>query len=101
MKTQIDAYANLIAAAADCSKKAIAERKQQRAVVVKMLRQLGHWVEANCNDDPAILQSSGFQQQATPVKTAPQPLDGPPPFKVGNGPVSGQLILRANRFRKP
>jgi len=45
LKTQIDAYANLIAAAADGSKKAIAERKQQRAVVVKMLRQLGHWVE--------------------------------------------------------
>ena len=95
LKAQIDIYASLIAAAADGSKKAIAERKKQRAVVVKMLRQLGHWVEMSCDDDPAILQSSGYQQKATPVKTAtPQPLDGPPPFKVENGPVSGQLILK-------
>ncbi len=60
LKTQVETFASLIAAAADGSKKAITERKKQRAVVVKMLRQLGHWVEANCNDDPATLQSSGF-----------------------------------------
>jgi len=66
LKTQVETFASLIAAAADGSKKAITERKKQRAVVVKMLRQLGHWVEANCNDDPATLKSSGFQQQATP-----------------------------------
>src|SRR5438874_13086627 len=93
LKTEVGTYASLIAAAADGSKKAIAERKKQRAVVVKMLRQLGHWVEANCNDDAAILQSSGFQQQATAVRTAmSQPLDGPPSFKVENGPNSGQAI---------
>src|SRR3954447_1559727 len=53
LKAQVETYASLIAAAADGSKKAIAERKKQRAILVKMLRQLGHWVEANCNDDPA------------------------------------------------
>src|SRR5581483_3287208 len=91
----------LIAAAADGSRKTIAERKNQRAVVVKMLRQLGHWVEANCNDDPAILQSSGFQQQMTPVRTTTQqPLDGPPFFKLQNGAVSGQLILRGKPVAK-
>src|SRR5581483_179357 len=78
LKAQIDTYASLIAASADGSRQAIAERKKQRAVVVKMLRQLGHWVEANCNDDPAILQSSGFQQRAMPVRNSPpQPLAGP------------------------
>jgi hypothetical protein len=51
-------------------------------------------VEANCDDDPAILQSSGYQQQAAPVRTPPQPLDGPPSFKVNNGPNSGQVIVR-------
>src|SRR5215831_17858912 len=71
LKAQIEIYASLIAASADGSKKAIAERKKQRAVVVKMLRQLGHWVEANCSDDPAILQSSGFQQRTTPVRKSP------------------------------
>src|ERR1700674_4963645 len=69
LKTQVETYASLIAAAADGSKKAITERKKQRAVVLKMLRQLGHWVEANCNDDPAILQSSGFRQRAWSAKT--------------------------------
>jgi len=101
LKTQVETYASLIAAAADGSKKAITERKKQRAVVVKMLRQLGHWVEANCNDDPAILQSSGFQQQATPVRNAsPQPLDGPPSFKVENGPISGQAVMRGKPVLK-
>jgi hypothetical protein len=95
LKAQIEIYASLIAAAADGSKKAIAERKKQRAVVVKMLRQLGHWVEMSCNDDPAILQSSGYQQKASPVRSAtPQPLAGPPSFKLENGPTVGQLILR-------
>ena len=89
LKTEVGTYASLIAAAADGGKKAITERHKQRAVVVKMLRQLGHWVEANCNDDAAILQSSGFQQQATPVRTSPQPLACPPSFKVDNGPNSG------------
>src|SRR5581483_4856131 len=56
---------------------------------------------ANCNEDPAILQSSGFQQQATPVRTTTQqPLDGPPSFKLQNGPVSGQLILRGKPVSK-
>jgi hypothetical protein len=100
LKTQVETYASLIAAAADGSKKAIAERKKQRAVVVKMLRQLGHWVEANCNDDPAILQSSGFQEQATPVRTPPQPLAGPPSFRVENGPNSGQVIMRGKPVPK-
>ena len=93
LKTQLETYASLIAAAADGSKKAITERKKQRAVVVKMLRQLGHWVEATCNDDPVILQSSGYQQKST-VRTSQQPLAGPPSFKVDNGPNSGQAVVR-------
>ena len=94
LKAQIDIYASLIAAAEDGGKKAITERKKQRAVVVKMLRTLGHWVEMSCNDDPAILQSSGFQQKTAPTRSAtPQPLDGPPLFKLTNGPTLGQLIF--------
>jgi len=101
LKTQVATYASLIAAAADGSKKAITERKKQRAVVVKMLRQLGHWVEANCNDDAATLQSSGYQQQAAPVRnTPPQPLAGPPSFKVENGPISGQVVMRGKPVPK-
>jgi hypothetical protein len=93
VKAQVETFASLIAAANDGGNKAIVERNKQRAVVVKMLRQLGHWVEANCGDDPAILKSSGFQQAAT-ARTPAQPLDGPPSFKVENGPNSGQAIVR-------
>ena len=101
LKAQVETYASLIVAAADGSKKAITERKKQRAVVVKMLRQLGHWVEANCNDDAATLQSSGYQQKAPSVRnTPPQALDGPPSFKVENGPISGQVVLRGKPVSK-
>jgi hypothetical protein len=101
LKAQVETYASLIAAAADGGKQAIAERKKQRAVVVKMLRQLGHWVEANCNDDPTILQSSGFQERATPVRnTPPPPLAGPPSFKVDSGKNSGQAVVKGKPVPK-
>ena len=101
LKAQLDTYANLIAASADGSKQAIAERRNQRVVVVKMLRQLGHWVEANCNDDPAILQSSGFQQRVKAARNNPhRSLDGPPSFKVDSGTNSGQIVLRGKPVPK-
>src|SRR5436190_17373281 len=62
LKAQVEIYVSLIAAANDGGKRAIIERDKQQAVVVKMLRQLGHWVEANCKDDPGILESSGYHQ---------------------------------------
>ena len=66
-----------------------------------MLRQLGHWVEANCDDDPATLQSSGFQQRAVPVRSnPPQPLAGPPSFKVESGKIGGQVVVRGKPVPK-
>ena len=101
LKAQLDRYASLIAASADGSKQAVAERRNQRGVVVKMLRQLGHWVEGNCNDDPAILQSSGFQQRVTAARNnPPQSLDRPPSFKVDSGKNSGQVVLRGKPVPK-
>ena len=38
---------------------------------------------------------------ATPVRNAsPQPLDGPPSFKVENGPISGQVVMRGKPVLK-
>ena len=99
LKARVETFASMIAAANDGGRKAIVERDKQRAVVVKMLRQLGHWVEANCGDDPVTLKSSGFQLAAT-ARTPAQPLDGPPSFKVDNGPNSGQAIVRGKRVPK-
>jgi Fibronectin type III domain len=99
LKAQVDIYVSLIAAANDGGKKTIIERDKQRAVVVKMLRQLGHWVEANCKEDAGILKSSGYQQ-ASFNRTAPQVLDGPPSLKVENGPNSGQMLVRGKPVSK-
>ena len=53
-KAAIDAFASALDAALDGSKKATAERNHQRAVVIKMLRQLAHYVEAASKDDVAV-----------------------------------------------
>ena len=94
LKATVEAYASAIATAIDGGKKAIVARNKQREVVVKMLRQLGHWVEANCKDDLSILKSSGFQPHSM-TRTPVAPLQGPPSIdKVVNGPNSGQVLIR-------
>src|SRR5437016_711852 len=52
-KTAIDAYAAAVVAALDGGKQAIANKKKLGGVVVKMVEQLGHYVEAQSNGDPA------------------------------------------------
>src|SRR5438093_5633717 len=47
LKVQIDALLAGITAALD-SKKAVAAREHLKEVVIKSMRQLGHYVEANC-----------------------------------------------------
>jgi Fibronectin type III domain len=49
----------------DGGKKAIAARNHQATIVIKMLRTLGHWVEANCNEDIKTFLGSGFQAAST------------------------------------
>jgi hypothetical protein len=38
----------------------VLKAKQLSQKLIKMLEQLGHYVEAACNDDPAIFSTSGF-----------------------------------------
>jgi hypothetical protein len=37
----------------------------KRRLFIKMLRTLGHWVEANCNEDIKTFLGSGFQAAST------------------------------------
>src|SRR5437016_3138366 len=60
-KTVIDTYNTLLAAALDGSKKVLTERNHQGEVLIKILRQLAHYVESACKDDMTIFSSSGFQ----------------------------------------
>src|SRR5690349_304061 len=50
-KTAIDLYGTLVSAALDGGKKVLAERNHQGGVLIKILRQLAHYVEAACKDE--------------------------------------------------
>src|SRR5215471_1970974 len=71
-KTAIRSYAAAVVVALDGSKQAIANRKKLREVVVKMVEQLGHYVEAACGDDPPSFTLSGFQIRGTSARTLPR-----------------------------
>jgi hypothetical protein len=64
-KTTIDNLSTWIVYAQDGGKKAIAERNRLGQEIVKMDRQLAHYVLAVAKDDPTIVASSGFT--AVPV----------------------------------
>jgi hypothetical protein len=95
-KGALDSYsAAVVDVVAGGGKRAITERHKQRVALTKMLRKLGHYVEANCKDDLMTLRSSGFEAAATnPV--GPQPLNQPTIDKVDHG-NTGQLLFKIKR----
>src|SRR5437660_745980 len=90
-KGVVDGYSSLITEALDGGKKAIAARNHQGEILIKMLRQLGHYVEAACNDDMRTFLASGFEARST-TKTPFQPLSQ---FirKIDPGDNSGQFLV--------
>jgi hypothetical protein len=64
-KSGIDTLATLVTDAADGGEKAITAKNKQGEVMVKQYAQLGHYVEAASNDDPAIFSASGFVPAST------------------------------------
>jgi hypothetical protein len=72
-KGEIESLSSKITAALDGGRKSIAERNHQAQVVIRMLRQLGHYVEATCKDDMTIFLKSGFEA-ASASKTTSQAL---------------------------
>lgn len=98
-KSGIDTFTTLVTDAEDGGKKAIAAKKKQREVMVKMLVQLGHYVENACNDDPQVFSTSGFTAVST-TRTPAQPL---PPAQIewiDRGPGSGQVVLKPTKILK-
>jgi len=92
-KAGIDQYSALIIDAADGGKKAKSAMDKQRGVVIKMYTQLGHYVEAACNDDLATFHTSGFTQQVK-TKTAAAPLTGVRFSSIDRGPNSGDAVVK-------
>ena len=96
-KSGIDRYSALIIDAEDGGKKAISAKDKQRLDVIKMYTQLGHYVEAACNDDLATFNTSGFTQVAPKVKTAPQPLTEAKFSSIDRGPNSGDIVVQPEK----
>ena len=90
-ETAIDSLTSLVAAAADGGKKAITLKDKQRAATIKIVLQLGHYVEIACNDDMATFTSSGFVAVST-ARTPPQPLPIPN-LKTVNQGNTGQMLV--------
>jgi hypothetical protein len=88
-KSTLDDLSAAIGDAMDGGKKAIADRNKKKEAVVRMLRQLAHYVEANCKDDINILLSSGFAVVNTirkPIESLSQSIRW-----IDSTGVSGQL----------
>ena len=92
-KSAIDSFSVLVTDALDGGKKVNSAKRKQREVVVKMVTQLGHYVEAACNDDVATFDTSGFTAVST-VRTPPQPVSGAKISWVDRGANSGQVLVR-------
>ena len=92
-KTGIDRFSALIIDAEDGGKKAKSAKDKLRVAVIKMGTQLGHYVEAACNDDLATFNTSGFTAAAK-TRTVPQPLTGVKFSFIDRGPNSGQVVVK-------
>src|SRR5262245_58108322 len=90
-KTAITNYGASVIAALDGGKRALAEKRKQRELVVKMVEQLAHYVEANCNDDAATFTSSGFEIRSS-IRVPAQPVDQPSIVRIDQG-QTGQLLV--------
>jgi hypothetical protein len=77
--------------AADGGKKAITAKNKQRGVMEKQYTQLGHYVEAASNDDPAIFATSGFVP--APPRVPPQPLPDAAIDWIDRGSVTGSVVV--------
>ena len=89
LKSQIDALSGGITVAMDGGKQAIAAREHLKEVVIKSLRQLGHYVEENCKDDMQTFLKAGFQPAFT-TRTSTPPLSDAI-RKIVPGTNSGQM----------
>ncbi len=89
LATARDDFTAKIAAAQVGGPAATAAKNNSRQVLIGMLRQLAAYVQINCNNDQALLLSSGFQMQST--NRASVQLDKPEGLAIKNG-SSGQLV---------
>jgi hypothetical protein len=92
LEDQIDRYVESVTFAMDGGRSARAEYKKQRQALTDMLRELAHYVEANCKGSVELLLSSGFEPKPTKrIQTAPL---SETIRSLRRGPNSGQVWLK-------
>ena len=98
-KSGIDTFSTLVTDAADGGKKAKTAKNKQRGVMAKQYAQLGHYVEAASNDDPAIFITSGFVL-ASIQRVPPQPLPPASIEWIDRGPLAGEVVVKVKTLPK-
>jgi hypothetical protein len=93
----IDHYHVLTTDALDGGKIAISAKRKQREVVIQIATQLGHYVEAACNNDLATFNTSGFVARSN-TRTPPQPLQPAAIQWVDRGPTSGSVLVKVRQL---
>jgi hypothetical protein len=92
LKAGIDAFDALIAESLDGSKKVMAQKRKQRAAVIRMVRHIGRYVEVTCKDDMAIFMTSGLQPASTTRNPKP-PLSHAIRW-IDRGSKSGEVLVQ-------
>jgi hypothetical protein len=96
LQAAVDDYTQKVAAAQTGSRADRAARKNSRDILVEMLRKVATYVQLMCNNDPALLLTSGFDMQSTSRVSAE--LEKPQALRIKNG-AAAQLVARVNAVR--
>jgi len=98
-KSGIDILSTLVTEAADGGKKAITAKNKQRDIMDGQYTQLGHYVEAVSNGDPATFATSGFLTAPT-ERVPPQPLPPASIDWIDRGSVTGSVVVKVKTVPK-
>ena len=93
LKAAVDDFTAKMAAAQTGGVSATAAKNNSRDTLIGMLRRVATYVQLMCNDDPALLLTSGFQMQSTSRSSTP--LEKPQGLSIKNG-GAGQLVARVD-----
>ncbi len=86
------AFGLSIAAAKAGGPAATADKDNKRAALIALLRQLAAYVQANCNNDPAVVLSTGFKVGKT-TRTPASELESVPHIRSITNGATGQFII--------
>jgi Fibronectin type III domain len=91
LKALVDAYSgSLVTLLGDKgTKRAMATRDSRRAELIRNLKLVAAYVQANCGGDAS---GTGFET-VSKTRKPPKPVSTPSIRKIGRGPISGTIIL--------